>query len=1113
MLGTALSVATLIACAAAAITGPATAHAAGLYPALVKPTLAPSLGEPADIAVALNGEMFVADGANGRIAVMLDGRIVRDWDGSEGPGPELLRPSGIAIGPDDLVYVADSAADRVIVYSREGQFVRMIGATGSGNGQLLAPSDIAVDAGGLWVADTFNDRVQRFSLSGTWLKSVGGGVSGMPLFMRPVAVDLYNGLVYVSEATGLRGQAFNATTYNVAVTPWGITESGGTSTSRYLRPAGIDVDPSGRMFFVDGGRGIVEQLTSTGAIVSPALGGSTGGLSQPSGVTSWSDHVLVADSLNDRIARYGLTSAAWESPLAPDGSPEPGQFCDPLGITPLADGGFIVTENGNDRVQRFGADGSLVSVFSTVGPGAVDAPAGVVASGGEFFIVDSANHRIQVYDEGGVHARTLGSQGTGAGQFASPAAIALAPDGTLLVADSGNNRVQRISTGGAHLQTIASGQVNAPRGVAVNASGVVYVADTGGHRIRSYSAAGEALATWGTFGSGAAQLRAPHGVAVDPVSEEVIVADTGNHRLQVFSASGTHLRQVGKRGTSAAELRSPKAVAVSASRDIYVADSGNHRVQRLGWDGQPPLTTATGIPAAWVNHPVTVTLSATDVGSGVAATYYRIGSGPDILYTAPVTIDAQGTTSFRFWSVDRVGNVETAQIRSIRIDSLPPSGTMTLAGGMSAIATTTVTIESTVVDAFTMSIDAGAGFGPRRTYAASTTAVVPGEGERTVRVRYYDALDNLLTLSGQVFVDVTPPVVTMTGISEGMVSSQTVTIELSAVDALSDVALIEVSVDGGAWEPYAAPLVFSDEQSYVVAYRATDSLGNMSTPQEVAFSIGREVAAGAMVLARGARAVSTTAIEVRSALEWATEMRFDIGGVQGGWQPYSDTATLALPGEGMHEVVGVYRATGGGSETTVAASIIVDLTAPRISPPRLTPRTMTIDGSGRPSVRLSTRWTAVDDGAVSTPVIAHRLTVNEMAIMSPRPDASPLISTGRHTLSARSRDAAGNWSIERLSTVHIGQMRAPMVQRSSSQTFQFRSSQQGLPRGGRAVFRCFRQQADGSWRLERSFAAKQSGSALVAKGTLDSGTWRIALEITSEGAYRLGMPCAAVTVR
>ncbi|GIM63369.1 hypothetical protein Pve01_80320 [Planomonospora venezuelensis] len=107
-------------------------------------------------------------------------------------------------------------------------------------------------------------------------------------------------------------------------------------------------------------------------------------------------------------------------------------------------------------------------------------------------------------------------------------------------------------------------------------------------------------------------------------------------------------------------------------------------------DGPPadttaPVTTVRTDPGSpdgrsgWFTTAPKVTLSATDAGSGVARTEYRIGNGAWTAYTAPFTITAQGRQVLEVRSVDRAGNVETAQSKDVAVDTVQPEA---LVGGI-----------------------------------------------------------------------------------------------------------------------------------------------------------------------------------------------------------------------------------------------------------------------------------------------------------------------------------------------------------------------------------------------------------------------------------------------
>jgi C1A family cysteine protease len=93
-------------------------------------------------------------------------------------------------------------------------------------------------------------------------------------------------------------------------------------------------------------------------------------------------------------------------------------------------------------------------------------------------------------------------------------------------------------------------------------------------------------------------------------------------------------------------------------------------------DTTAPATTAGGIPASgWSSSPVTVSLSATDAGSGFAYTEYSLDGGAYTRGTS-VAVSLTGPHTLTFRSADNAGNVEAVQTATIGID---PDGPWTVA--------------------------------------------------------------------------------------------------------------------------------------------------------------------------------------------------------------------------------------------------------------------------------------------------------------------------------------------------------------------------------------------------------------------------------------------------
>jgi NHL repeat-containing protein len=118
--------------------------------------------------------------------------------GVRGNGPDTFdAPTGVAVAPNGDIFVADGHGrnDRVVKFSKDGHFIRQWGHHGVAPGEFDQPHDIALDSKGrVFVADRTNNRVQIFDPDGHF-------IAEWKQFGRPSAVFVSrDDMLYVSDS-------------------------------------------------------------------------------------------------------------------------------------------------------------------------------------------------------------------------------------------------------------------------------------------------------------------------------------------------------------------------------------------------------------------------------------------------------------------------------------------------------------------------------------------------------------------------------------------------------------------------------------------------------------------------------------------------------------------------------------------------------------------------------------------------------------------------------------------------------------------------------------------------------------------------------------------------
>ncbi len=238
---------------------------------------ASSLNAPRDIAIGLNGEIYVsdtgnnrvveypADPANGAEAIRVFGQssFTVGTPGSETSAQSLNAPIGLHVDPAGLLLVADAGANRVLIYplspteptfapsasSVIGQFAFDENGSSSGDTRLSAPLSVTTAPdGAVIVSDAGNNRVLVYPQL-LFLPSTGAAAT------------------QVVGQSSFNGNRANFNTPDGLATPQGL-----------FAPNGLFVDRNNTLYVADAGNNRVVHVLRPTAVVSAATFIAGGGV-------------------------------------------------------------------------------------------------------------------------------------------------------------------------------------------------------------------------------------------------------------------------------------------------------------------------------------------------------------------------------------------------------------------------------------------------------------------------------------------------------------------------------------------------------------------------------------------------------------------------------------------------------------------------------------------------------------------------------------------------------------------------------------------------------------------------------------------------------------------
>ncbi|MCL2726620.1 MAG: NHL repeat-containing protein [Polyangiaceae bacterium] len=309
---------------------------------------------------------------------------------------------------------------------------------------------------------------------------------------------------------------------------------------------------------------------------------------------------------------------------AADGPGSEASFYYPEGIAIGPDGSLYVADNGNHKIRKIAADGTVSAYAGTGDRGLADGPCTTaifnnptdvaVDAVGNLYVTEWGNGVIRkIYPTpckvitlaGGGTSSALDGAGTAA-SFGCLTGLTLDTSGNIYVADFSNNRIRKVTpegnvttiagTGqGRHTDGLASSAAFSwPQGIVMNAVGTLYVTEEINNDIREITD-GQVTTLAGSGATGPmidgmgtdAAFYYPNGIAID-ANGNLLVADAYDNAIrqvtpagEVTTIAGTDVKGANDGPADTATFNQPNGVAIDSNGVIYIADSANNKIRKI----------------------------------------------------------------------------------------------------------------------------------------------------------------------------------------------------------------------------------------------------------------------------------------------------------------------------------------------------------------------------------------------------------------------------------------------------------------------------------------------------------------------------------------------------
>ncbi len=361
--------------------------------------------QPNDVKFDAAGNMYISDELNARIRKVNSSGIISTIAGIGHPGfsgdggiataAQLFHPKNVAVAANGDMYIADNYNHRIRKVTASGIISTIAGRTGyggySGDGgpataaDLDYPHTIGIDgSGNIYIADNAGPRIRKISTSGIISTIAGGATTGFSGDGGPAtaamlgsafgfAFDRY-GNVFFTDAVNQRIRKIDASGIITTIAgngSSGFSGDGGAATAAALNnPHGIAIDSSGNLYVADASNQRIRKITTSGIISTFA--GSSGGFSGDGGAatsaqlslpidvaTDTAGNVYIVDYFNNRIRKVnaaGIISTVGGTGIwgytGDGGAATAARFFALAGIATDRHGNVYIADDENNAIRK-----------------------------------------------------------------------------------------------------------------------------------------------------------------------------------------------------------------------------------------------------------------------------------------------------------------------------------------------------------------------------------------------------------------------------------------------------------------------------------------------------------------------------------------------------------------------------------------------------------------------------------------------------------------------------------------------------------------------------------------------------------------------------------------